>query len=138
MTTWLAGMRITAERLNDHTLEDSTTSGVVDEAGWNTTGFQGRRVNGITTLRLFVNRTGASIAENPAGSGNVTDISMCTLPAGWRPPETLPAIWGNGSNDGEARILTSGVVEIRSCSGSSGIASGSNVSLYTSWISEND
>ena len=29
MTVWLAGMRITADRLNDYSLDDETTSGFV-------------------------------------------------------------------------------------------------------------
>ncbi|WP_405930313.1 hypothetical protein [Streptomyces sp. NBC_00827] len=138
MTVFLAGMRMTADRLNDHTLEDSVSSGATAATDWSVVSFEGRKVNGITTINAFCNRTGAAIAELVAGSGNITDTAMVTLPVGWRPPSNHEGLWGNGTNDGSVVISsTTGIITVRSTSGSAGIASGSNVRVSASWISEN-
>jgi hypothetical protein len=130
-------MKITADRLNDNTLEDSTTSGAVAASGFSVTAFSGRKVNGITTIDIICNRSGAAIAENPAGSGNIADTSMVTLPAGWRPPAFMQSFWDNGSNDGGATIGSSGLITLRTTSGSQGIANNSNPRVNATWISEN-
>lgn len=136
-------MRITAARLNDNTLKETTTTGLVAATGFSVTSFSGRKINGITTVAFLVNRTGAPIPELGSNFGNITDTNMCTLPVGWRPPETISANWGNGSVDGECTITSTGVVTLRSISGQAnaaadGIATGTNPRVSASWISQND
>lgn len=138
MTVWLAGMRVTADRLNDHTLEDSTTSGATAATGFSLTSFSGRRVNGITTVVVVLSRTGANIGETAAGTGNISNTDIATLPSGWRPPETLETIFNNGVNDGAVTIATNGVMTADTTSGSSGIENGSTIRVCGMWISEND
>lgn len=139
MTVWLAGMQITADRLNDNSLDASTVSGLTAASGFSVSSFSGRKVNGITTVQMFVTRTGADIAQTASDSGNISpDTTVCTLPVGWRPPETINCICGNGSVDGEATISTIGGVVLRSVSGNSGWASGTNLRFTAMWISEND
>ncbi|MEU3255905.1 hypothetical protein [Streptomyces sp. NPDC006997] len=138
MTVFLAGMRATADRMNDHTLEDSTSSGVIAASGWTIVSFSGRKVNGVTTVNLAIQRSGASIPETSAGSGNIADTDCATLPAGWRPPEFVNAWWGTSSNDGRAAIDTGGVISVRTTSGSAGIASGDTIRVDGVWISAND
>jgi len=137
MTNWLAGMRITADRLNDNTLEDSTTTGATAATGFTVSDFSGRKVNGITTITITCSRSGADITETSAGTGNIGDTTMATLPSGWRPPELMEAIWDSGFNDGGCTINTSGVITLRTTSGSSGIATGNNPRVSATWISEN-
>lgn len=136
MTTWLAGMEITADRLNDFTATE-TTSGVVDSTGFSTSNFTGRKVSGVTFIELFVNRTGATLAEVATNTGNINDVDVVTLPSGWRPQEAINVICGNGSVDGEATISSAGLVSLRSVSGNTGWASGSNLRFTAMWISEN-
>lgn len=138
MTVWLAGMKITADRLNDHTLEDSTTTGATASSNFTLSSFSGRRVNGITTITILCSRTTSAISETSAGSGNIADTSMATLPAGWRPPELIEAMWDSGFNDGGATISTAGVITLRTTSGSNGIQIGENPRVTATWISEND
>lgn len=138
MTVWLAGMRATADRMNDHTLEESTTSGFTAATNFTTTSFSGRRVNGITTITVLQQYTGGGIGETVAGNGNITDTSYGTLPAGWRPPELIEAMWDSGFNDGGATISTSGVITLRTTSGSTGIATNQSPRITAVWISEND
>lgn len=133
----LAGMRITADLLNDHTADEETTTGATAATGFDISDFIGRKVNGITTITLTCSRTGANITETSAGSGNIADTTMATLPTGWRPQELIEAMWDSGFNDGGATINTSGVITLRTTSGSSGIATGNNPRVTASWISEN-
>jgi len=136
MTTWLAGMEVTADRLNDFTATE-TTSGIVDSTGFSTSNFTGRKVSGVTFIELFVNRTGATISESATNTGNITDTDVTTLPSGWRPQEALNCICGNGSVDGEAVIGSDGMITLRTISGNVGWASGSNLRFTAMWVSEN-
>lgn len=143
MTVWLAGMKLTAARLNDHTLEESTTTGLTAATNFTVSSFSGRKVNGITTVELFVTRTTSNILELATNSGNITDTDMCTLPSGWRPPESINALWSTGTVDGECTISSAGVVTLRTISGAgnagpTGLANGANVRVTSMWISEND
>jgi len=134
---WLNGLKITPERLMDNTADEIITTGLSVPAGWTVSSFTGIRVHGITEVDIFMTRTGADITESSAGSGNITgDPVMCTLPSDWAPPRAVNATWGNGTTDGEATIVTSGDVQLRSISGSAGIATGTNVRITCMWISE--
>jgi hypothetical protein len=135
---WLNGLTMTPERLMDHTADDKVTSGLTVPTGWTVSSFTGIRVGGVTEVDIFVTRTGADINESSAGSGNLTgDPLMCTLPDGWAPPRPINAAWGNGASDGEATIVTSGEVNLRSIGGSAGIATSTNVRVTAMWVSEN-
>lgn len=135
MTDWVGGMRITADRLNDNSLTEETSTGLTAGSGFSVVSFSGRRVNGITTVEAFVNRTGSAIAEGATNTGNISDTTLATLPSDWRPGETINAVWGNGSNDGECTIATDGIISLRSTSGNSGIANDTNVRVTAFWIS---
>lgn len=137
MTVWLSGMRLTADRLNDNTAEDETTTGATAATGFSVSDFQGRKVNGVTTITITCNRTGASIAEGATNTGNIADTAMATLPSGWRPQELIEAMWDSGFNDGGATISTAGVITLRTTSGNSGLANGTNPRVTATWISEN-
>jgi hypothetical protein len=140
-------MRITADLLNDHTADEETTTGATASAGFDVTDFIGRKVNGITTITITCNRTGADIPQGTTttgahGTGNMGDTSMATLPVGWRPQELIEAIWDSGFVDGGATINTSGVITLRTISGfgnaaGDGLDSGTNPRVTASWISEN-
>lgn len=137
MTNWLSGMRLTADRLNDNTLQTSTTTGATAAAGWTLVGFSGRKVNGITTVTVSCSLNAGSIGEIATNTGNIADNGMVTLPVGWRPPELIEAIWDSGFNDGGATISTSGVVTLRTTSGNLGIQASHAPRVTASWISEN-
>ncbi len=136
MTAWLAGMEITADRLNDFTATE-TTSGVSDSAGFATTAFQGRKVSGVTVVTVTATRTGA-ITEAATNTGDIVNTAMTTLPSGWRPQETITTIFSSGGQtDGVCQIASTGLITLLSISGNTGIASGAAVTLTASWISEN-
>lgn len=137
MTAWLPGMKITAARLNDFTATTSTSI-ITAAAGWSVSSQQGRKVSGVTYIEVFLSRTGAAISEGATNTGNIADTAYGTLSSGWIPQETVNAIWGNGSVDGEAVINTDGTINLRSISGNTGIATSSNVRLTAVWVSENN
>jgi hypothetical protein len=138
MTQWLAGMRATADRMNDNTVEETTTTGATAATGFSLVSFSGMKVNGITTITISCSRTGANITEIATNSGNITDTAFATLPEGWRPPELMEAMWDSGFNDGGATISTSGVITLRTTSGSNGIQGTQSPRVSASWISQND
>lgn len=136
MTQWLAGMVITADRLNDGIDPTTTTSGATASTGFSLSSFSGRRTGKVVTVTVNCTRTGAMISETSAGSGNIDDTAMATLPSGWRPPELMEALWDSGFNDGGATISTSGVITLRTTSGSAGINTGHNPRVSASWIAD--
>ncbi|MEU9972355.1 hypothetical protein [Streptomyces sp. NPDC051014] len=132
MTNWLSGMRVTADRLNDHTADATTTSGLVAATDFTVNSFSGRKASGTTTVVVFVQYTGSGLALS---SGNLIDTLMCTLPAGWRPPETINATWGDGTESGECTIGTTGQITLRSSNLS--IPQNRGIRVTSGWISEN-
>jgi hypothetical protein len=134
VTLWTPGMRMTADRLNDNTLDDSTTSGLVLGTDWSENSFSGRKVNGITTVHIYLQFTGTTVAV--AYNGNLTDRVIATLPSGWRPPEAINVPGGDGVIVAEATIGTTGLLNLRSVTGD--LTNGRNFRFTGSWISEND
>jgi len=135
LTTWLAGMRITADRLNDNSLDDSTTSGLVPATNFNVNSFSGRKVSGITTVHVYLAYTGLGITVS--GSNISPDVLMATLPAGWRPPETINGFMGNGTWVGECTISTNGQITARAATANITDAN-PNIRITADWISENN
>lgn len=133
MTVWLAGMQITADRLNDHTADASTTSGLVASSGFAVNDFTAHKVAGVAEVHCYLNRTGGTIT---ATTGNITDTAMCVLPAGWRPDHTINGTFGDGTSSGEAILTSSGTVTIRTAS--SDITNGRNIRFSATWIIENN
>lgn len=138
MTQWLAGMRLTADRLNDNTVEDTTTTGATAASGFTINSFLGMKVNGITTITISCTRSGGNISEIATNSGNISDTAFATLPVGWRPPDLIEAMWDSGFNDGGATISSSGVITLRTTSGSNGIQTSQAPRITACWISQNE
>jgi hypothetical protein len=132
MTVWLAGMQMTADRLNDHTADAQTASGLVPSSGWSVNEFYARKVNGVTEVHCYLLRTGATIT---ATTGNVADQAICVLPVGWRPDHTVNGTWGDGTSSGEAILSNTGTVTLRTAS--SDIIANRNLRYSAVWISEN-
>lgn len=136
MTQWLAGMRVTEDRLNDHAADETASSGVTAATNWAVTSFDGKKVSGITSVSLVMAYSGATITATSAG--NITDTLMATLPVGWRPSESVTVTYeSNGTRDGSVTISTAGNITLRTMSPTSTLASGSSVTMFASWISQN-
>ncbi|GAA3718335.1 hypothetical protein [Streptomyces tremellae] len=129
MTQWLAGMRITADRLNDHSeYDDTTTTGLVAATGFTVSAFSGKKRSGITYVDVFVTRTGGDMTSS---GGNITDTQMCVLPVNWQPGEVINGQWGQGLADGECTINPDGTIVLRSANGT--IGNNTNLRVTSSW-----
>lgn len=127
MTVWLAGMLITADRLNDHTLDDETTSGLTAASGFSVNNFWANRQGATVELNMYLNRTGSTIT---ATGGNIADTQICTVPSGWRPnsASTINGTWDNGLAEGGFVIGTDGICTLRTAGGD--IGNGTNLRLH--------
>lgn len=132
---FLSGMLLTSDRLNDNSLDASTSSGLSPAANFTVNSFSGRKVNGITTVHMYLQYTGTSLDISPNPGGNLGDITIATLPTGWRPPETINALEADGTTMGEVTISSGGTVSLRVTVSS--IPNGRNMRITAVWISEN-
>lgn len=106
MTFWLAGMRITAARLNDFSPISLATS-VTPAAGFTLTSFSARNAGGTTEWGVVLVRTGATITADSAG--NIADTLCCTLPSNCRPGATYQVGYEkSGTAGGIVRIAADG------------------------------
>jgi hypothetical protein len=113
MTVWLAGMRITADRLNDYSLDDETTTGFVIATGWSLNNFWANRQGATVEMNLYVNRSGADITTV---NGGFTDVQVGTVPTGWRPnsASTISGSFDNGATGfGGCVMGTDGIISVR-------------------------
>ncbi|MFD0344002.1 hypothetical protein ACFVH0_35950 [Streptomyces sp. NPDC127117] len=128
MTQWLAGMRITAARLNDYT-PVALSSSVTPATGWAVTSFSARRAGGTVEWTVFLSRTGASLAAADA-AGNIGDILACTLPANCCPgARYITQFDKGGTASGSVRIEASGACTLTSMDPTSAIGNGNTVTF---------
>lgn len=133
---WLAGMRMTEARMNDHSADEETTSGLAAATGWSINSFSGRKVNGVTTVVVSMNRTGGAFSAS--ATGDTTNTSVVTLPVGWRPQDAMNTSFDkSGVADGNVTIATSGLVQVTSMSPTATINTNDDVTFFATWISEN-
>lgn len=127
---------MTEDRLNDNTADETTTAGLVAATNFTVSSFEGKKVNGVTTVNCVV--TYASSAVTSTSAGNVTpDVLACTLPIGWRPPENVTTSFDrSGTADGSISIQSNGTCTIRTMSPNNAQATGT-VTFFAEWISEN-
>ena len=127
MTLWLSGMLMTADRLNDYSLDDETTSGFVIGSGWTLNNFWANRSRSTIEMNIYVLRSGADIT---ATSGNISDTAVGTAPSGWRPnsASTINGHWDDGTASGGWVIGTDGICSLRTAS--SNIITNRNLRLH--------
>ncbi|KUN92028.1 hypothetical protein [Streptomyces caeruleatus] len=113
MTVWLSGMVMTADRLNDYSLDDETTSGFVIASGWTLNNFWANRQGATVEMNIYVQRTGGDITTT---NGGFADVTVGTAPSAWRPnsASTISGSFDNGvTGFGGCVIGTDGIVTIR-------------------------
>ncbi len=77
---------------------------------------------------LLINTTNALTAT----AGDITDVTMFTLDAAYRPTEPVTCVAGTGLNTGEVLINTDGTVVIRAVSDT--IAAGRNIRITSMFL----
>ncbi|MET9468483.1 hypothetical protein ABZY44_27590 [Streptomyces sp. NPDC006544] len=105
-----------------------TTTGAVPATGFSLTALHARRIPGVVqSFSVVVNRTGSTITS-PAG-GNVVDVPLVTLPAGWRPAYDMELVASDGFADGAAYMSTAGLITLRTWSAAGTIQSGRDIRI---------
>lgn len=109
-----------------------TTGTGAPATGWTGTGYAGtlqHHGNGMATITVDLVRSGANIT--PSTTGDVTNVAMLTLPAGWE-ARALSAL-GPGPNGNRAAFgylgAGSRVVSLNAVTGTADIATGATISL---------
>lgn len=107
-----------------------TTTGLSAASGWSTTQFLGRKSGGVTFVLVRMDRTGGTITVT---NQNITDTLLCTLPAGWRPPDTIfPVCNLQNSRHGVMEVTAAGACNL--VTASSDIILGDSAKFYASWV----
>lgn len=129
MTTWLAGMEVTADRLNDGLTPVVITTGLVAATDFTVSAFSARRIGHIAEIYAIVTNT------NAISGGNLSpDLTVATLPDGWEPADQINDVFGNGVTFGEF-VIVSGEIRLRTSAGD--ISAGTSIRLATSYVLDN-
>src|SRR5690349_18614094 len=126
-------MLITADRLNDGIDVTSTTTGLVAATGFSINSFEARVSGKVCSVDLYMSVT-TTINTTSSTTPNITDTTMATLPAGYRPSEIVQTMWGSGVAAGDVIINTDGTVVLRTSDYNQPISSGANVRVHASYI----
>lgn len=114
---------------------DEVTTGITYASDWAAGSMIRRSTAGVHFIDIEVVRSGATFT--PANtSGNITpDITICTLPAGSRPPSALYVAASTGIGHGTLRINTDGTCELLTwIPDPVTITNGSTVRFTATWI----
>lgn len=127
MTQWLAGMEITAGRLNN--FDPVTVTGTVTpETGFTVSSFDARRAGGVIQWSVVLLRSGATITAD--ANGNIIDAPCCVLPSNCRPGMTYNGIYEKaGQAHGAIRILSNGSCTLTTLAGGASIGSGHTINF---------
>lgn len=149
MTQWQPGMIITAGRLNDGLDPVTTASGATAATNFTLVSFSGRRAGRQVTINFSVALSLADVYTNDIHAdvrGNLADTALGTLPVGWRPPELVYCVIGDGFGSGECFISTTGVITVRSWNNDDGstpsaanrrgIVVGRNLRVTAAWLAD--
>lgn len=132
-----AGMRIAADMMNDNSLDEQTSSGLLLADDFSFLSFRGRKVNGITSISITLEYVGADVVATSAG--NIGDVTVGNLPEGWWPPEQVTSYFGKSDDsDGSFTVQTSGNIILKTMNNGATLTAGQYVFLAITWISENE
>ncbi|MER5843679.1 hypothetical protein ABT099_25990 [Streptomyces prasinus] len=108
----------------------STTTGLSAASGFSVLDFFGYRQGKVTSIDLYLARTGGKITAN---SGNIADTVCATVPSAWRPQHsTITGCFDNGIVHGGFVIGTDGIVTLRTATDD--IDGGTNLRLHLTFL----
>ncbi|WJN62647.1 baseplate protein [Streptomyces phage phiScoe10] len=88
------------------------TSGVTATANFTVNNCFLTKLNGVATVKADL-RIDVAMSAGSSAPYNLADTIICTLPEGFRPRDTMTALYSTGYADGECDITWSGNVTIR-------------------------
>jgi hypothetical protein len=110
---------------------ETVSTGLTPASGFGTTQFLGRKTAGVTTVMVRMDRTGGTIT---ATNANITDTLVCTLPVGWRPPDTVfPAANIQNARTGVMEVLADGTCVL--VTSTTDVVTGDSIKFSHAWIS---
>lgn len=108
----------------------SGTTGLSAAAGFSVIDFYGYRQGRVTSIDLYLTRTGGKI---DATAGNIADTVAATVPTSWRPThDTITGCWDNGVVHGGFVVGVDGIVTLRTAGGD--ITTGTNLRLHITFL----
>lgn len=108
----------------------TSTTGLSSAAGFSVLDFFGHRQGRVTSIDLYLARTGGKITAN---SGNIADTVCATVPSAWRPTHsTITGCFDNGIVHGGFVIGTDGIVTLRTATDD--IDGGTNLRLHLTFL----
>ncbi|MGW0312004.1 hypothetical protein [Streptomyces flavidovirens] len=111
----------------------TTASGATASPGFDVVSLSGRKISGfVAMVNAAYTRTGATLLAD--ADGNITDVSIGTLPSGWRPPETVYTSIGDGFGNGDVSVDSTGLIVLRSWSGGGGIVATRNLRFTLTFV----
>ncbi|GAA3237336.1 hypothetical protein [Streptomyces lavendulae] len=109
------------------------TAGAVAASGYSLSSYHARRIGGVSSFTVAVNRSGSTITS-PAG-GNIPDSPLVTLPVGWRPAYDMELVASDGFGDGAAYLSsTTGVITLRTWSAGGTLQNGRDIRLSGAYV----
>ncbi|MFI5808875.1 hypothetical protein [Streptomyces sp. NPDC051561] len=111
---------------------EATTAGASAGTGFALLSFNGRRVGGVCSVTAEFNRTGATI--NVPTGGNITDVQLGTIPAGWTPAVAIEGAASDGIGDGGVYVNPSGGILLRTWSSGGSIATGRSIRVAACFV----
>ena len=109
----------------------TTATGVSAGTGWSVSIQALRVTSGVSTVNVTLTRTGGLLDTDQLGgtSGNITpDLTVCTVPAAFRPPADLYLLASTGIGHGSIRVQTAdGICQLLTWIPNIGITDGSNL-----------
>ncbi|AFV51345.1 hypothetical protein FDG66_gp25 [Streptomyces phage phiCAM] len=88
------------------------TSGVTATANFTVNNCFLTKFNGVATVKADL-RIDVAMSAGSSAPYNLADTVICTLPDGFRPRDTMTALYSTGYADGECDITWNGNVTIR-------------------------
>lgn len=132
-----AGMRISADVMNDNSIDRQTSSGLALEDDFSFLSFRGQKLNGVTSISITLEYVGSDVTAT--ANGNIGDVTVGSLPEGWWPPEQVTSYFGKSDDsDGSFTVQTTGVILLKTMNNNAVLTAGQYVFLAIMWISEND
>jgi hypothetical protein len=90
----------------------TTTSGCVATTGFSVNNFFATKINGVATVKADI-KVVTALNTGSSAPYNLADTVCCNIPDGYRPRNTMTALYSTGYADGECDITPDGDVTIR-------------------------
>jgi hypothetical protein len=108
----------------------TTTTGLTVSSSWTINSFYASKINGVATFHAYLKFVDATSLTPTSNTENLTpEPTIATLPDGYRPPVTVNAAWGDGTVSGEAVILSTGEIQLRTTSYNQSVVTNRNLRI---------